>query len=68
MEKSIFGNELDVVTKFADQLKKMNTISELFKTAKTVEDLNAINIKLTQIMKDVKGLNTDKGVYKTETK
>lgn len=63
MEKSIFGNEQSELQKFVQSLQQMNTITDLFKTAKTVEDLNAINAKLTKIMRDVKTLNKDPFIY-----
>jgi hypothetical protein len=63
MEKSIFGNEQGEIQIFVKSLEKMNTISALFKTAKTVEDLNAINLKLTQIMRSVQTQNKDPLIY-----
>jgi hypothetical protein len=63
MEKSIFGLQNVELEKFAQSLEKMNTISDLFKQAKTVEDLNAINQKLTTIMKSVQGQNKDPFIY-----
>lgn len=63
MEKSIFGLQNSELEKFTQSLEKMNTISDLFKQAKTVEDLNGINQKLTQIMKSVQGQNKDPFIY-----
>jgi hypothetical protein len=63
MEKSIFGNEQGEIQIFVQSLEKMNTITSLFKTAKTVEDLNAINLKLTQIMRSVQTQNKDPFIY-----
>lgn len=63
MEKSIFGNEQGEIQIFVKSLEKMNTITDLFKTAKTVEDLNAINLKLTQIMRSVQTQNKDPFIY-----
>lgn len=63
MEKSIFGNEQGEIQIFVQSLEKMNTITALFKTAKTVEDLNAINLKLTQIMRSVQAQNKDPFIY-----
>ena len=63
MEKSIFGNEQGESQKFVQSLEKINTITALFKTAKTVEDLNTINLKLTQIMGNIQTQNKDAFIY-----
>ena len=69
MPKSIFGHQQnDEIQKFATSLEKMNSIGAMFKSAKTVEDLNTINRLLTQVMKEVAGQNTSQTVYIPEHK